>query len=88
MENKSRQFTGLAVAEAEIPPMWRAGGIEEMERVMRFELTTTSLATRDSTTELHPQVAGASVARCTCLVNPALDLKRLVANQMRYRLHL
>ncbi len=54
MEKKSRQFAGLAVAAAEIPPVWRDGGIEEMERVMRFELTTSTLARLRSTPELHP----------------------------------
>ena len=33
---------------------WCVGPFLKMERVMRFELTTFSLATRCSTTELHP----------------------------------
>jgi ribulose 1,5-bisphosphate carboxylase large subunit-like protein len=37
-----------------------------MERVMRFELTTASLATRGSTTELHPHCKIKNTLKIAC----------------------
>lgn len=56
-------------------------GLLYLERVMRFELTTASLATRGSTTELHPQYTAFNSLLGYCLNRLAiLIISRVVSS--------